>query len=1271
MAAAPSSLGTQICEELSCSICLELFTRPKVLPCQHTFCQDCLQDLASRRVPLQCPNCRQQVRLPPQGVASLPDNLMAASMCERLQNQATLSGETREQLQSGNRCSFHPSEVLKVYCKQCHIPVCDQCLEETHDDHRTTTIKKAAQERSSTVQALINEGRNILESYLSFLRSLRGEEKTLTEQKQQRDNSIIQTYNQMVKTMMQKLTESKDHLLSESQQNHSKNLEKIQTERDRVLADLNELSAACDRAEQELQQGWVEFLSQQTALTGVVGKYRGKAAPTPVQTQPAVFQPTDTPVPVLGHVTAQSLPSAPIPAAPAPIPQAPAPIPAASAPIPAAPALIPAAPAPIPAAPAASFGAARGRGHHHGNQRQWEHQPQNVTFGKGGSGTGQFDQPRGVTVSDEGEIFVADWGNERIQVFTLQGTFVRQFPTVVSDEKKMEPSDVAMDGEGNLWVVGKTRSDEFAVQYDKQGRVLGKFDLQKTRWFRGVAVDTRRNHILITQTTGGRGNSWHGEVQVFRPDGTLVRTVGQQQGMENPWHITVDGEGNILVSDYDNNCVYVYNEDGQFLFQFGGEGSGEGQLYCIGGICTDRAGNIIVVNSGNSRVEMFDKTGKFLKHIVTDMVEPLAVAMAKQGQLVVTNIGDNTVSVGKRNCDLGGLTSQGQKVDNKMAAASSNLGTQFREELSCSICLELFTRPKMLLCGHTFCLSPCLENVAGREGTIKCPNCRQQGKQGNNRAQSGDRCSFHPSEEVKLYCKQCNVPVCTECCEEGHDGHPTTGLKKAAQRRSLTVQALINEGRNIMESYLSFLRSLRGEEKTLNEQKQQRDNRIIQTYNQTVQTMVQALTQSKDLLLSESQQNHSENFEKIQTERDRVLADLNELSAACDRAEQELQQGWVEFLSQETALTEVVGKYREKAAPTPVQTKPAVFQPTDATVPVLGHVTIQSLPSAPIPAAPAPIPAAPAPIPAAPAPIPAAPASGTAAARARGHHLDDYQRQGEPQSQKVTFGGEGSGTGQFHSPCGVTVSDEGEIFVTDRENQRIQVFTLQGTFVRQFPTVVSCEQKMGPDDVAMDGEGNLWVVGITESAEFAVQYNKQGRALRKIDLQKTRQDRRVAVDTRRNHILITHTTGHWPNPHGEVLAFRPDGTVVGTVGQQQGMKHPRGITVDREGNILVSDYDNDCVFVYNGDGQLLFQFGGDGSGEGQLEYPHGICTDGAGNIIVADRGNSRVELFDKTGKLLKHITTDMDRPCAVAMATQGQLVVTEEMNHTVSICPTY
>eukprot|EP00058_Branchiostoma_floridae_P005902 XP_002591390.1 hypothetical protein BRAFLDRAFT_86897 [Branchiostoma floridae] len=457
MAAAPSSLGAQFHEELTCSICLELFTRPKVLPCQHTFCQDCLQDHAGRGGAFQCPNCRQEGRLPPQGVAGLPDNHLVTSLCERLQNQATLSVETREQPQSGNRCCFHLSEVLRLYCNRCNVPVCNECLDEMHNDHNTITLKKAARERKAPVQELINEGRDILEVYCGLLKSLREKEKTLDEEKEDTDNSIIQACN---------------HHLFQAEEKYLKDKEAVQEERDSFLADVDELSAACDRAEQELQHG----------------------------------------------------------------------------------------------------------------------------------------------------------------------TFVRQFPTVVSGEEKMYPQDVTMDGKGNLWMVGYTKASEFAVQYNKQGRVLRKFDVQKTGWYRGVAVDTRRNHILITKTTGDTGNQ-RGKIQVFRPDGTLVRTVGQQQGMEYPRYITVDGEGNILVSDFKSHCVFVYNKEGQFLFQF------EGLLDYPKGICTDRAGNVIVADTRNSRVEMFDKTARFLKHITTDMKRPQAVAMATHGQLVVTDTKTDVIQI--------------------------------------------------------------------------------------------------------------------------------------------------------------------------------------------------------------------------------------------------------------------------------------------------------------------------------------------------------------------------------------------------------------------------------------------------------------------------------------------------------------------------------------------------------------------------------------------------------------------------------------------------
>ncbi|KAI8509636.1 hypothetical protein Bbelb_120640 [Branchiostoma belcheri] len=592
-AAAPWSFGAQIHEELSCSICLELFTRPKVLPCQHTFCQDCLEVHAGKEGSFECPKCRQKTTLPSQGVAGLPDNSMAASMCETFQQQAALSTEV-----TANKCSVHNTEEVKLYCKQCQVPVCVLCLEKAHNGHSTTTIKNAIQESESSVQALINEGRNILESY-----GLMAEEKKLNAQKQQRDNGIIQAYNQMV----QKLAKRRDQLLSESEKDHKKNLEEIQMRRKKLSADINELSAACDRAEQEMDKVGANLVRQETILKDVVEKYRGKAAPTPVQTQPAVFQPTDTPVPMLGHVT---------------------------------------------------VGDTR-------DQKQGKDQPDTVTFGRSGSGKGQFRDPVGIAVSDEGEIFEADRGNQRIQVFTLQGTFVRQFQTNLQKPGwyTMDPTDVALDGDGNPWVVGRTGFDtsNFAVKYSKRGRAVTQIDLQKAGWDRGVAVDTRMNNILITQTTGELDkDNLQSEVLVFRPNGTLVRTVRgvgtswlaslfwqQRVQMKHPRYIAVDREGNIVVSDRDSNHVFVYNEYGQFLFSFGGfvnnvEGS---DLNKPSGICTDREGNIIVVDTENCCLKIFDKRGKFLKYVVKDMEKPWAVAMATQGPLVVTDGGTNTVTV--------------------------------------------------------------------------------------------------------------------------------------------------------------------------------------------------------------------------------------------------------------------------------------------------------------------------------------------------------------------------------------------------------------------------------------------------------------------------------------------------------------------------------------------------------------------------------------------------------------------------------------------------
>ncbi|XP_078595558.1 E3 ubiquitin-protein ligase TRIM32-like [Branchiostoma floridae x Branchiostoma japonicum] len=613
-----SHLCGKLREELCCRICLELFYMPKVLPCKHTFCQDCLLDWAEGQECFKCPVCHVWAGPPTEGVPDLPDDKLVENLCEQIRMQAAVMEETAEQPHLTHRCNNHPQEELNLYCKDCHKAICIKCLEKVHQGHRTENLEKTLEGRIMEEQGLIAEGRSVLETYCDFVISLRGTEKQLEEQRQQTEHSITQAYNQS----MQKLREAKDDMLSKVEKKYNQNLDSIQSQRNGILADLSELSAACDSTENNIQQGRMGILEQDNSLIQVVGKHRDRAAPSPLPTDVAVFQPTDLTnvVQTLGQLTIQPLQSA-------------------------------------------LLTEEAHRQEPIGNSDSEIHSPnlpKRLTFGGKGVKKGKFTRPLGVAVSEDGHIFVADCGNNRIQVFDLQGTFMHSMVTSLSGHSRktkgflrqrtrhrynevMSPHDVAIDGDGNLWVVGDTDNSDFAVEYTTQGNMLTKIELQKTRACRGIAVDTTRDCILVTQTVGTYLQQ--GVVLEFRPDGTLVKMVGKQQGMNHPQYMAVDREGNIFVSDFFHDCVYVYDNSRNFQFKFGDGAISGHRLKYPRGICTDLSGNIIVADSRNGCLQVFDKTGKFLKSITTDSSGPCAVAMAKQGHLVVTDEQEDTVTI--------------------------------------------------------------------------------------------------------------------------------------------------------------------------------------------------------------------------------------------------------------------------------------------------------------------------------------------------------------------------------------------------------------------------------------------------------------------------------------------------------------------------------------------------------------------------------------------------------------------------------------------------
>eukprot|EP00058_Branchiostoma_floridae_P022151 XP_002607641.1 hypothetical protein BRAFLDRAFT_84670 [Branchiostoma floridae] len=261
-----------------------------------------------------------------------------------------------------------------------------------------------------------------------------------------------------------------------------------------------------------------------------------------------------------------------------------------------------------------------------------------VSFGGEGSGRGEFTCPSGVVVSQDNEVYIADWGNTRIQMFTMDGVYVREFTTTLPGEtgKKVKPWDVAVDRNDNLWVVG----DDHVVQYSREGTCLVEIDLPFVETGRGITVSMATEQILVTEYDGKDGR-----LRVFDQDGSEMDTYGSGHRSPEPWWpccVAVDGEGNILVTDSNNHCVHFLDREENFKFKFGSDKS---QLKYPQGICVNGMGNIIVADIGNGCVKMFDSEGRFLCHIGSGMVSPYGVAVSPGGDVVVTDFKDHTVSV--------------------------------------------------------------------------------------------------------------------------------------------------------------------------------------------------------------------------------------------------------------------------------------------------------------------------------------------------------------------------------------------------------------------------------------------------------------------------------------------------------------------------------------------------------------------------------------------------------------------------------------------------
>jgi DNA-binding beta-propeller fold protein YncE len=221
---------------------------------------------------------------------------------------------------------------------------------------------------------------------------------------------------------------------------------------------------------------------------------------------------------------------------------------------------------------------------------------------KGGWGlrNGEFDQPRGLAFSANGNLFVSDFRNYRVQEFTDTGEYQNK---------------IGWESKGN-----------------KEGQFNDAY---------GVYVASN-NNVLVLDT-------WNGRVQVFNKDGNFITLYKPEihPGLFAPKGITMH-DNKIYLTDTGNHRVVILSRNGKVLNKLGGPGTDQGEFNAPCGIAVDKEGYIYVADPGNNRIQVlkpdgqFDRAFEILPFEDKPYKEPYLV-LSKDGFLYMTHPHKNSV----------------------------------------------------------------------------------------------------------------------------------------------------------------------------------------------------------------------------------------------------------------------------------------------------------------------------------------------------------------------------------------------------------------------------------------------------------------------------------------------------------------------------------------------------------------------------------------------------------------------------------------------------
>ncbi|XP_006032374.1 zinc finger protein RFP-like isoform X2 [Alligator sinensis] len=270
--------------------------------------------------------------------------------------------------------------------------------------------------------------------------------------------------------------------------------------------------------------------------------------------------------------------------------------------------------------------------------------------------------------------------------------------------------------------------------------------------------------------------------------------------------------------------------------------------------------------------------------------------------------------------------------------AAESCVENLRDEATCSVCLDFFRDPVMIVgCGHNFCracITQCWERL---DRDVTCPECRQtfpqKSLQPNRQLASvvdiarrlrvqkaegagGQRVCGEHQEALKLFCQDDEIPICVVCDRSrAHRSHTVVPLEEATEEYKEKLQAHLKTLRKRKEKLLGLKQTGEGKIQESLKQAGAERQKIVSEF----QKLHQLLQEQEQLLLAQLGELEKE-VAKMQKEKDTKLSEeISHLNELISEMEVKCQQPASEFLQE---IRKTLSRCEKGEIPRPVPISP-------------------------------------------------------------------------------------------------------------------------------------------------------------------------------------------------------------------------------------------------------------------------------------------------------------------------------------------------------------